>query len=39
MIAHIFEERCDGCNTCVSVCPTHVLDVGQSVPVVTRLDQ
>ncbi|MBX4378316.1 4Fe-4S binding protein, partial [Mycobacterium tuberculosis] len=24
MIAHIFEERCDGCNSCVAACPTHV---------------
>jgi NAD-dependent dihydropyrimidine dehydrogenase PreA subunit len=40
MIAHIFEDRCDGCNACVSACPTHVLDPGSDiVPVIARLDQ
>jgi NAD-dependent dihydropyrimidine dehydrogenase PreA subunit len=39
MIAHIFEERCDGCNACVAVCPTHVLDPGGPTPVIARLDQ
>lgn len=40
MIAHIFEDSCDGCNSCVSVCPTHVLDAGaDGVPVIARLDQ
>lgn len=39
MIAHIFEDMCDGCNRCVAVCPTHVLDVGDGAPVIARLDQ
>lgn len=39
MIAHIFEDLCDGCNNCVVTCPTHVLDIGDIVPVVARLDQ
>jgi NAD-dependent dihydropyrimidine dehydrogenase PreA subunit len=39
MIAHIFEDLCDGCNSCVTVCPTHVLDVGDGAPVIARLDQ
>ena len=39
MIAHIFEDLCDGCNACVAVCPTHVLDAGRPVPVIARLDQ
>ncbi|MET0363852.1 MAG: ferredoxin family protein [Sphingobium sp.] len=39
MIAHIFEDLCDGCNACVTVCPTHVLDPGGAVPVIARLDQ
>ncbi|WP_404477324.1 ATP-binding protein [Novosphingobium sp. BL-52-GroH] len=34
MIAHIFEDLCDGCNDCVAVCPTHVLDAGDVVPIV-----
>lgn len=41
MIAHIFEDLCNGCNDCVSACPTHVLDVSVTggAPVVARLDQ
>lgn len=40
MIAHIFEERCTGCNDCVSACPTHVFDATpDGVPVIARLDQ
>jgi NAD-dependent dihydropyrimidine dehydrogenase PreA subunit len=39
MIAHIFEDLCDGCNACVTICPTHVLDTGDAVPVIARLDQ
>ncbi len=39
MIAHIFEDLCDGCNSCVAVCPTHVLDPGAETPLIARLDQ
>ncbi|MET0241145.1 MAG: ferredoxin family protein [Sphingobium sp.] len=39
MIAHIFEDLCDGCNSCVSVCPTDVLDVSSPTPSIARLDQ
>ncbi len=41
MIAHIFEDLCNGCGDCVSACPTHVLDLGADggVPVIARLDQ
>lgn len=40
MIAHIFEERCTGCNSCVSACPTHVLDAQvDGPPRIARLDQ
>jgi NAD-dependent dihydropyrimidine dehydrogenase PreA subunit len=39
MIAHIFTERCTGCNDCVSACPTHVFDPGEQTPVIARLDQ
>lgn len=39
MIAHIFEDLCDGCNDCVAICPTHVLDAGENGPVIARLDQ
>ncbi len=40
MIAHIFEDRCTGCNTCVTTCPTHVLDMrADGPPQVARLDQ
>ncbi len=40
MIALILEDRCTGCNTCVSVCSSHVFDVSQAgPPVITRIDQ
>lgn len=39
MIAHIFDDLCDGCNSCVTVCPTRVLEAGDGTPVIARLDQ
>ncbi len=38
MIALILEDRCNGCNTCVDVCPTLVLDATDGVPVIARID-
>lgn len=39
MIAHIFDDLCNGCNNCVTICPTHVFDTGDSAPVIARPDQ
>ncbi|MFC0215963.1 4Fe-4S binding protein [Paenibacillus chartarius] len=37
MIELISQERCVGCNQCVSVCPTNVFDETESgVPVIAR---
>jgi NAD-dependent dihydropyrimidine dehydrogenase PreA subunit len=41
MIELIVEDRCIGCETCVSACPTHVLDPAPSggAPMIARQDQ
>jgi NAD-dependent dihydropyrimidine dehydrogenase PreA subunit len=41
MIELIVEDRCTGCNACVSACPTHVLDPAPQggAPVIARQDQ
>ena len=42
MIELIVDDRCTGCNACVSACPTHVLDpaaTGGGAPVIARQDQ
>lgn len=40
MIAHVFADRCTGCNDCVAACPTHVFDpTPGGVPAIARLDQ
>lgn len=40
MIAAIFADRCTGCDSCVTACPTHVLDFGHGQPPrIARIDQ
>ncbi len=40
MIAHIFDDLCNGCGACVPACPTHVLDAGpDGRPHIARIDQ
>lgn len=39
MIEVISEDRCTGCNICVSVCPTNVFDITHGgIPVIARQD-
>lgn len=39
MIEVISEDRCTGCNICVSVCPTNVFDITPGgIPVIARQD-
>jgi NAD-dependent dihydropyrimidine dehydrogenase PreA subunit len=41
MIELIVEDRCTGCNACVSACPTHVLDpaADAGAPIIARQAQ
>ncbi|KPC50657.1 4Fe-4S dicluster domain-containing protein [Amantichitinum ursilacus] len=39
MIEWISSDRCTGCNQCVAVCPTNVLQArGDSTPLIARAD-
>ncbi len=39
MFELVVSERCTGCNRCVEVCPTNVLELGpKRVPVAARLE-
>lgn len=32
MIELVIADRCTGCNACVEICPTNVLDEGEAAP-------
>jgi NAD-dependent dihydropyrimidine dehydrogenase PreA subunit len=38
MIEFIVSDRCTGCNICVTICPTNVLDAGAGMPAIGRKD-
>ncbi len=35
----IDNEKCDGCGTCVDICPVEVLEIKDEKSVVTYLDE
>jgi len=35
----IDHEKCDGCGTCVDICPVEVLEVRDEKSVVVKLDE
>jgi len=40
MIELVIEERCSGCNACVEICPTNVLEIGSdSSPFIARQNE
>ena len=40
MIELVIEERCSGCNACVEICPTNVLEIGNdSSPFIARQNE